>query len=76
MANNIESYQSESATLLPGNSSSAPVQANLQNGNWVKYAAVATVIVIVTYAGATFLGQSNAETGALTDASLKGDVDL
>jgi hypothetical protein len=75
MANNMESYQSESTTLLPG-SISAPVQANRQSGNWNKYAAVAIVIVVVAYAGVTFLGQSDIETGTLTSSSLKGGVDL
>jgi hypothetical protein len=76
MANSMETLQSESSPFLPG-SISAPVQANRHSGNWGKrFAAVAIVVVIVAYAGVTVLGQSNAETGALTASSLKGGVDL
>jgi hypothetical protein len=76
MANNMESNQSESATILPG-SISAPVQANRRSVNWNKYAAVVIVCLLsLAYAGATFLGQSNIETGALRASSLKGGVDL
>jgi hypothetical protein len=74
MANNMESHESESTTLLFG-SISAPVEANGQSGNWGKYAAVAIVVVLAAYASSSFLGQSNTETVALT-ASLKGGFDL